>query len=189
MQILLLRYLPNFITGIRLLLTGPIVWSLLTSHRTITLYLFGIAAITDWLDGWLARKYMGWQSELGAFLDPLADKVLLISTLVTCSYLSILPVWVVAVSVSRDIGIILGILIYRVWIGSLKYQAILSSKLNTALQLSLIMLLLIQQFLPDFPNIILQGVSLAMVTTSIISFVQYTGLWISKVRHHVNTTR
>jgi cardiolipin synthase (CMP-forming) len=185
----LLIYLPNVITVTRLLLAVPISWALLAERPYIALILLGIAAITDWLDGWLARSYSGWMTEMGAFLDPLADKVLLISTFLTYGYLSQLPHWVVMIAVGRDITIMLGILIYRLGIGEIRYRPIFSSKLNTALQLSLVLLLLIRQIVWDVPMLLLEVLMVIMVIVSVISLAQYARLWIINIARYANLSR
>ena len=76
-----MRHLPNLICVARIALIWPIVWALLASNYELALLLFAVAAVSDGLDGYLAKRF-GWTSELGKALDPLADKLLLISVFV-----------------------------------------------------------------------------------------------------------
>ncbi len=99
-----LRNLPNVITCIRLVLTGVFLW-LLSYEGRISSYLalltFSLASFTDWLDGHLARKY-GLATPFGIFMDPLADKVLVLSALLVFIWQNLIQWWMVAVIVSRE---------------------------------------------------------------------------------------
>ncbi|MGH7905145.1 MAG: CDP-alcohol phosphatidyltransferase family protein [Candidatus Binataceae bacterium] len=98
---------PNLITLSRLFLI-PVILALLSKHRfTEALYLFVLAAITDALDGAIAR-WSGMRTELGAFLDPFADKLLLLSSLVVLTAENAFPGWLLSVVVIRDIVIVFG---------------------------------------------------------------------------------
>lgn len=101
--------LANWLTVLRILLV-PVFVSLLVYRRPgIALVVFAAAALTDLLDGYVAR-HRGIQSRLGAFLDPMADKLLLISSFVTLTWLKALPFWIAAVVISRDIILLVGAL-------------------------------------------------------------------------------
>jgi cardiolipin synthase len=101
--------LANWLTVLRILLV-PVFVSLLVYHRPgLALSVFAAAALTDLLDGYVAR-HRGIQSRLGAFLDPMADKLLLISSFVTLTWLDALPFWIAAVVISRDIILVVGAL-------------------------------------------------------------------------------
>jgi cardiolipin synthase len=101
--------LANWLTVLRILLI-PVFVSLLVYRRPgLALVVFAAAALTDLLDGYVARQ-RGIQSRLGAFLDPMADKLLLISSFVTLTWLKALPFWIAAVVISRDIILVVGAL-------------------------------------------------------------------------------
>jgi cardiolipin synthase len=101
--------LANWLTVLRILLI-PVFVSLLVYRRPgFALVVFATAALTDLLDGYVAR-HRGIQSRLGAFLDPMADKLLLISSFVTLTWLKALPFWIAAVVISRDIILVVGAL-------------------------------------------------------------------------------
>jgi cardiolipin synthase len=101
--------LANWLTVLRILLI-PVFVSLLVYRRPgLALVVFAAAALTDLLDGYVAR-HRGIQSRLGAFLDPMADKLLLISSFVTLTWLRALPFWIAAVVISRDIILVVGAL-------------------------------------------------------------------------------
>ena len=102
--------LANWLTILRIVLI-PVFVSLLVYRRPgVALLAFAAAAVTDLLDGYVARRRK-MQSRLGAFLDPLADKLLLISSFVTLTYLKALPFWITAVVLSRDVILIVGALL------------------------------------------------------------------------------
>lgn len=130
-----LRWLPNGLCVLRMLLVLPVAWLLLRGEFILTLVVFFIAAVTDAADGFLAKRYH-WESELGKILDPLADKLLLITVFVTLANLQLVPVWLAALAVLRDLIITIGAIVYRVLYGPIVGAApTLLSKLNTLVQI------------------------------------------------------
>jgi cardiolipin synthase (CMP-forming) len=132
------RQIPNVISSIRILLVAPIAVTLAEHRLTLTIALFGAAALSDAADGFLAKRY-GWQSELGAVLDPAADKLLLATVFITLGFLKLVPLWLMAAAVARDAIIVLGALAYRYWFGALKVRPSVVSKFNTLCQAAYIM--------------------------------------------------
>jgi cardiolipin synthase len=132
------RHIPNIISAIRILLVAPIAMTLGDHQLAATIVLFGVAALSDAADGFLAKRY-GWQSELGAVLDPAADKLLLVTVFITLAYLKLMPLWLMAVAVARDVIIVLGVLLYRYWFGPLNVRASVVSKFNTLCQAAFIL--------------------------------------------------
>src|ERR1700722_1791781 len=132
------RHIPNLISSIRILLVAPIAVALAHHRLETTIVLFGAAALSDLADGFLAKRY-GWQSELGAVLDPAADKLLLVTVFITLAYLKLVPLWLMAVAVVRDAIIVIGALLYRYCIGPLVARPSIVSKLNTLCQAAFIM--------------------------------------------------
>ena len=132
------RQIPNVITTIRILLVAPIAVALAHHQLLIAILLFGIAATSDLADGFLAKRF-GWQSELGAVLDPAADKLLLATVFVTLAYLGLVPLWLMAAAVARDAIIVLGALLYRLCFGLLNVRPSVVSKFNTLCQAAFIM--------------------------------------------------
>src|SRR5712692_8117065 len=102
--------LANWLTILRIVLIPVFVTLLVYRKLGTALLVFGAAALTDLLDGWVARR-QGLSSRLGAFLDPLADKLLLIASFVTLTWLKALPFWITAVVFSRDVMLIVGALL------------------------------------------------------------------------------
>lgn len=102
--------LANWLTVLRIVLIPVFVTLMVYRHPGWALAVFALAAVTDLLDGWVARRRR-MASRLGAFLDPLADKLLLTASFVTLTYLKTLPFWITAVVLSRDIILIVGALV------------------------------------------------------------------------------
>src|SRR5580692_1969055 len=133
-----LRQIPNIITSIRILLVVPTAVALANHRLGVTIALFGVAALSDAADGFLAKRF-GWQSELGAVLDPAADKLLLATVFITLAYLKLVPLWLVVAAVARDAIIVTGALLYRCLIGPLNIRPSIASKFNTLCQAVFIM--------------------------------------------------
>jgi cardiolipin synthase len=132
------RQIPNIISSIRILLVAPIAVALADRQLATVIVLFGVAAFSDAADGFLAKRY-GWQSELGAVLDPAADKLLVATVFITLAYLNLAPLWLMAVTVARDVIIVLGALLYRLCIGPLNVRPSMLSKFNTLCQAAFIL--------------------------------------------------
>jgi len=128
------RHLPNLICLIRLALVWPVAFALAVGNDLLALALFMVAAASDGLDGYLAKRF-NWTSELGKFLDPMADKLLLMTVFIESAWLNIVPWWITAAAVARDVLIGLGALVFRMWIGPLHGRPTRISKINTAAQL------------------------------------------------------
>jgi cardiolipin synthase (CMP-forming) len=131
----MLRHLPNFICLVRIALIWPTIDSLLAGNYWTALILVAVCAISDGLDGWLAKRF-NWTSQLGKTLDPLADKMLLVALYLTATWISLIPWWLTAIVVARDVMIGTGALIYRFWFGPLHGRPTILSKINTGMQLA-----------------------------------------------------
>ena len=107
--------IPNLITAFRFLLVPPVVLTLLNERLGTALILFFIAGFSDALDGYLAKRN-NWSSRLGALMDPLADKLLLVSCFVSLGWLGWIPPWLVALVVLRDL-VVYSVLATTVWSG------------------------------------------------------------------------
>jgi cardiolipin synthase len=160
-----LRYLPNLICLGRIALIWPILTTLAAHEYGWAALCFGIAGVSDLLDGGLAKRF-GWTSELGKWLDPLADKCLLVTVFVVAAWAGLVPRWLTAVVVSRDVMIALGALTYLAWLGPLQGHPTLASKLNTLVQLAYLFGVLL--FMASgFPPVLLLevGVMVTLATT------------------------
>jgi len=136
-----LRHLPNVITSIRILLVVPIALAL-AHHRPVeVLWLLVIAAVSDGIDGFLAKRF-GWQTDLGGLLDPIADKLLLATVFVMLALLGSVPVWLTAAVIARDCIIVLGAVAYRIALGPVVARPSRVSKLNTLCQVIFILVVI-----------------------------------------------
>jgi len=134
-----LSWLPNALCILRMSLAVPTAWFLWHQRYDITFIVFLIAAITDGLDGYIAKRFK-WTSELGKILDPLADKILLVTVFITLALIGKVALWLVALVVIRDLIISFGAIIYRKLFGSLVEAApSLISKVNTVVQISYVL--------------------------------------------------
>ena len=171
-----MRNLPNSITLLRAAFIVPIAWFLLQRQYTIVFYLFLIAALSDGLDGFLARSF-NWTSRFGSIADPLADKLLMLSCFATLTYLNHIPIWVFALVFSRDLVISFGALYYHNCIEKLEYRPILISKLNTVMQLLWIGLLLWYLSRGAITLYWVKMIMWVMVATTLMSFTCYVWVW------------
>ncbi|HEV7985949.1 MAG TPA: CDP-alcohol phosphatidyltransferase family protein [Steroidobacteraceae bacterium] len=135
-----MRHLPNLICLLRIALIWPIVVSLAQADYQRTLLLLFIAAASDGLDGFLAKRYH-WTSELGKILDPLGDKLLLVAVFLVATWYQLIPQWLTVLAVTRDVLIGVGALVYRIGWGPLNGRPMISSKINTLLQLLYVLVL------------------------------------------------
>jgi cardiolipin synthase (CMP-forming) len=133
--------LPNLITLARILLVPIVVWAIASREMQIAFLVFLIAGVSDAVDGFLAKRF-DMTSDLGAHLDPLADKVLIVSIYVALGITEEIPRWVVILVVSRDILIIGGVMLAWFFGKPMQVRPLLVSKLNTAAQIVLACLVL-----------------------------------------------
>ena len=133
--------IPNLITLARILLVPVVVWAIASNQMLVAFLLFAVAGISDAVDGFLAKRF-GMASQLGAFLDPLADKVLIVSIYVSFGIVDVLPRWLVILVVSRDLLIVGGIIFSWIVNKPVSVKPHMVSKINTAVQLLLVGLVL-----------------------------------------------
>jgi len=128
--------IPNLVTLCRILLVPVVVWAITASEMRIAFILFVAAGISDAIDGFLAKRF-GMTTELGAYLDPLADKAMLVSIYVALGIIEAVPRWLVILIVSRDIMIVGAVILSWVVDKPLPLKPLLVSKLNTLAQIAL----------------------------------------------------
>jgi len=126
--------IPNLITLGRILLVPVVVWAIYSGAMWIALVLFLAAGVSDAVDGFLAKRF-DMASELGAYLDPLADKALIVSIYVTLGIKEVIPGWLVILVVSRDIMIVGAVMLSWVLGSPVLMKPLLVSKLNTVAQI------------------------------------------------------
>ncbi len=143
--------IPNIITVMRILSIAPICWLLWKDSYALALALLVLAGLSDALDGFLARRY-GWFTRLGAMLDPVADKLFVVSVFIVFGLKGNLPWWLIALVIGRDVVIVLGAIVYRLFTGKLDMRPLMISKLNTGLQIFLLAVTLLHVALYPLPN-------------------------------------
>lgn len=135
--------IPNLITLLRFLLVPAVIYAMLVGAMGWALAGFVVAGISDGVDGFIARQF-DQRSELGAYLDPIADKLLLVSVFVVLGLMGELPLWLVIVAVSRDALIVTAVLISTVMANPVEVKPLLVSKVNTAVQILLASIVLFE---------------------------------------------
>lgn len=128
--------IPNALTLGRILLVPLLVWLIIDHEMLAAFIVFILAGLSDGADGYLAKRY-GWHTELGAYLDPIADKALLVTIYVTLGLAGHLPVWLVIAVVSRDIFIVGAVLLAWMMSRPITVRPLLISKVNTCAQIAL----------------------------------------------------
>ena len=145
-----LSNIPNMISIFRIILVIPVVYYLLQHKYSLAFIIFLVACVSDYIDGYIARRYQ-WESQLGGWLDPIGDKILLNSVyLVLWSMDLIIPDWLLFCIIGRDIMIVGGVLYYYYRIEKITAHPTLISKINTLMQLVLVLLILIKLSYPTF---------------------------------------
>jgi cardiolipin synthase len=171
--------IPNIITLGRILLVPIIVWAIASSEMEIAFAIFIIAGVSDAVDGFLAKRF-NMTSELGALLDPLADKALLVSIYVALGIWGAIPRWIVILVVSRDIMIVAAVIVSWLFGRPIPMKPLMVSKLNTVAQVAFAALVLAALgfgFKPRPYDVILMGF---VAIFSLVSVSLYLVEW---VRH------
>jgi cardiolipin synthase (CMP-forming) len=174
-----MRHIPNIICLLRIALIVPLLQAMQDGDPWRILPLFTLAAISDALDGYLAKRN-NWTSDLGRILDPIADKLLLISVFITAAWLDIAPWWVAAVAVARDVIIGLGALVYLLWFGPLRGRPTIISKINTGMQILYLLAVILASSFGLPPREILDALAVVMVLTTLASGIDYISRCVSR---------
>ena len=163
--------IPNILTIIRILLTPLFVIFLLKNLYSSALIVFTIAGITDGLDGFIAR-YFNQRTTLGAYLDPIADKLLLTAAYASLAILNIIPPWLTVIVISRDVLIAIGMFIFAMTNIRVEIKPSIVSKCTTVVQLLTVFLALLQMQIAGISTIIFSLCLLTAVLT-IMSGLHY----------------
>lgn len=174
-----MRHIPNLICLFRIALIIPLVLAMRDEMHERIIVLFLLAAISDGLDGYLAKRF-GWTSDLGRVLDPVADKLLLITVFVTAAWLDIAPWWLTAAAVARDFIIGFGALIYRLWFGPLNGRPTVISKINTAMQLGYLLAVVLASATGFPPREVLDALAGLVLVTILASGTDYVSRFVGR---------
>ena len=169
------RDIPNVISILRIVLVAPIAYFLWYQHYLIALLLFLIGGLSDGLDGFLARRYK-WETELGVILDPMGDKLMMLSAYLLLGWHHLLPWWLVSLVILRDLMIVIGTLLYRQFIGDAKLKPLFISKLNTVFQILLVLSIMFSQVI-EVNLLIIDSLLWLVVVTTLMSGYAYMNKW------------
>ncbi len=171
-----MHHIPNIICIIRIILVFPIAYYLHKDEWLYAFVLFFIAGISDGIDGYLARNF-NWQSKLGSILDPLADKLLMLVLYVMLAYKDIIPDWLAILVVARDIIIILGAMTYHWLTRELNVSPLISSKINTAFQITFVIALMFHRAIAPLSEILIYSLQLGVIFATVYSGISYIIRW------------
>ena len=160
----LIRHIPNLLTLLRMCAAPVLILCLTDRNYGLGALIFLIAAVTDALDGWIAKKF-GCVTQLGAILDPIADKMLIITAYIVLSLLGDIPLWLVLIVGFRDLGIVGGYLILQIIRTQMPPQPSILSKLNTVAQITFVLSVMLNR---------VSWVSLSEIVTMLLWLVTAT---------------
>ena len=170
---------PNIITCIRIIIVPIFIVFLFERKLTYGFIVFAIAGISDAIDGFIARIFNA-RSDLGAYLDPLADKLLLISAFIMLAVLKLAPMWLVIIVVSRDMLIMAGFLsLIAKHRSCFIIKPLISSKITTFLQIITVGTVLVQDIFP-YIYFLKYPVFISSACFTVISGILYIKFWINK---------
>lgn len=174
------RHLPNLITILRLLLVLPAYWLIVSRDHAAALAIVAVAGASDALDGFLAKQF-GWQSRLGAMLDPLADKMLLLACFLGLATSGVLPLWLLLLVIGRDLLIVCGAVAYHNLVGPFEAEPTRLSKLTTVVQIACVLGELVRlAWWPELPGRALLLALTAVLTVA--SGLHYVAVWSLRAR-------
>jgi len=177
------RDIPNLITVLRIVFVVPFTLLLLEGRYMAALLVFAGLGASDALDGYLARRYQ-WGSRLGALLDPLADKILLVSAYLALGWSGMLPIWLVALVIGRDAVIVSGAGMYRLVVGSIEMEPTILSKVNTFFQIVLVLEVVFSAAVVTLPDALRDGTVVMVAATTLVSGANYVWAWSRKAWQH-----
>ena len=169
--------LPNLITVGRFLLVPVVISMILSREWTLAFLFFALAGASDAVDGFIAKQF-DMATELGATIDPLADKILLISIYVTLAVVGVLPQWLAILVVFRDVMIVAAVLVAWFLAAPIEIRPLLVSKATTAAQIGLATLLLGAQAFEVALGGLLPAAMLGVAVLTLLSAGAYLALWL-----------
>jgi cardiolipin synthase len=172
--------LPNIITLSRLLLVPLAIWLILAGAYWAAFWTFVFAGVSDAVDGFVAKRF-DMRTQIGALLDPLADKALLVSVYVTLGIAGQLPAWLVILVVFRDLMIVGGFLLVQLLVQKMRWEPLMISKLNTALQIVLVAVTLARLGFAVDDHGVIAILTIAVAATTVLSGAAYLGRWMAAI--------
>ena len=173
----LLKHIPNLLTGMRLACAPALALLLMSGADKAALGIFAFAGLSDAADGFLAKRY-NYMTRFGRFLDPAADKLLMLASFVALSAARATPVWLAALVIGRDVAIVAGILLARLLELPIKIEPLFIGKASTAVQIVYIgFVLVVLAFGLGWPGI-LHVASIATAVATLASWLAYAALFV-----------
>jgi len=174
--------LPNLITMGRLLLVPMAIWLILEAHYAAAFWVFVGAGVSDGFDGFIAKRFNR-RTRLGALLDPVADKTLLVSVYVTLGWVGALPKWLVILVVFRDVMIVGGFLLIQTTAAPKHFDPLYVSKFNTLAQIALVSLVLAQRGIGFSAPLLEFCTTIGVAVTTVLSGMSYLVRWARILSH------
>jgi cardiolipin synthase len=171
--------LPNYITVARFIMVPVIILAMINGYMLLAFILFLLAGVSDGIDGFIARRF-NQRSELGTWLDPMADKFLLVAVFLMLGWLGALPVWVVLLAVTRDGLIVVAVVLSGLMNKPVKMRPLLVSKANTLMQIVLVVLVMAELaglmdfgVLVDWTIYLVAGLTVASASAYLVSWLRH----------------
>lgn len=158
------------------MLVLPVVWALLNLEYATALILFAVAGFTDALDGFLAKQFH-WESRLGSILDPLADKLLLVSSFLALAWIELIPLWLVVVVIVRDLLIVAGGVIFHYMFVQFDMAPSRISKANTFFQIIFVLVVVFYHGDFAFTPWVVEALGYIVLVTTVMSGMDYVWVW------------
>lgn len=178
--------IPNLITLGRVILVPVVFWLLLTGELQAAFLAFVVAGISDAVDGFLAKRFK-WETELGAYLDPIADKLLIVCIFIALGVTDRLPSWLVITVVSRDILIVIAVVLSWLLGHPTPMKPLTVSKMNTVAQIVLAGTVLADEAFGLRLRGPVQVLTLIAAATTVASLVAYLRVWLRHMTFYEST--
>ena len=168
----LFKHLPNLLTGLRLASAPAVAFLLIGGNNSAALGIFALAGLSDAADGFLAKRF-GFATRFGRYLDPAADKLLMLASFLTLTLMHVAPVWLTAIVIGRDLAIVLGVVLIVLYELPVDVSPLFVGKISTACQIGYVFLALVLLSAGlDWP-ITLKAAGIATAAATLISWFAY----------------
>ena len=168
----LFKHLPNLLTGLRLASAPAVALLLIGRDNLAALSIFALAGLSDAADGFLAKRF-GFATRFGRYLDPAADKLLMLASFLTLTLMGIAPWWLTAIVIGRDLAIILGVVLVVLLDLPVNVEPLFVGKISTACQIGYVFFaLVLLSFGIDWP-VVLKVAAVATAAATVLSWLAY----------------
>lgn len=179
---IVLRNIPNILTALRLAASPALVALLWRGHDYAALIVFVIAGATDALDGYLAKRF-NLQSRFGRYMDPAADKLLMLTSFIALTVLGVTPIWLTALVITRDAAIVIGIGLAHLWALPVRATPSFLGKVSTAVQVSYVGLMLLLLTFDIHARLLISTAEIAVAAFTFASGLGYAQIWLRAATH------